>query len=143
MTILYRYITVRTEGGTFWPRGRREREFAPSSCGCSRMLRIPKHSASTLWPRTGRGTYSPWLPASSYRCRCGFAAWLSGRKLRDSKHSSDAAGRWCKFPLPAVFWLALHEIFRVLYCVNLAEPDYRTGPGEICLTQALCLSSTP
>ena len=34
------------------------REDAPASGSGSGMLRIPKHSAFTLWYRTGRGTQS-------------------------------------------------------------------------------------
>ena len=36
----------------FYGKGRRERGLASSGCGSSRRLRIPKHSAGTLWLRT-------------------------------------------------------------------------------------------
>ncbi len=48
-----------------WLLGRRERGFARSSSGCSRMLRIPKHSAFTLWPRTDAAPSDQWVRPSA------------------------------------------------------------------------------
>ena len=57
----------------------------------SRMLRIPKHSACTLWPRPVASrnpplAYSQWLKAT-----LGCAPDLQSRILRASKHSSNVA----------------------------------------------------
>ena len=91
-----------------------------ASCSGSGMLRIPKHSAFMLWYRTGRGTYSPWLNASSCRCRFGFAAWFSCRMLRDSKHSSNVTGSHCISPSPGCFLGVLRWKFYMLGC-NFGE----------------------
>ena len=85
-----------------WLRGRRERGFAWSAGVRSRMLRIPKHSAFTQWYRTVAAPCPPRLtPAATGAA--GLRPCLLHRMLRASKHSSKAAGRPGKSPLPAVF----------------------------------------
>ena len=49
----------------FGPPGRWMRESALSHCSGFQNVRIPKHSAFTLWYRTDASPNSPWLNASS------------------------------------------------------------------------------
>ena len=108
-------------------KGRREREWACPGGVSSRMLRIPKYSAGTLW-------LCPVAAPSSLPAAAKGAAWLrpwfSRRTPRHSNHSSKAAARTCPFPLPA----ALHMCYKNKHCIVCFVPS---GSCQCCTRACL------
>ncbi len=72
-----------------------------TSCSCSRMLRIPRHSAFTQWHRPGASPSSPWL-RQKLKVPLGSAPGLLSRMPRASKHSSNVPGS--PAPAPSSSW---------------------------------------
>ncbi len=84
---------------------------AHSGCVSSRILRIPRHSAATLWLRPVAAPSS--LPVAA-KGAAWLRPWLFCRMPRDSKYSSKAAARVCQSLLLAVLRMCYENKFKVV-----------------------------
>ena len=75
----------------YWLSGRWMRGRSLDFGSYSRMLRIPKYSASTWWLRPVASRSPPLAYSQRLKATLGFAPDLQSRILRVSKHSSNVA----------------------------------------------------